>query len=83
MLKLNKRQRKVSSQETSIVTIDVIHDLFALKIVTNDYLDCYKALGVIHKEYDIDSSRFKEFIAVPKTNLYQSLYILFSILIIV
>ena len=74
MLKLNKRQRKVSSQETSIVTIDAIHDLFALKIVTDDYLDCYKALGVIHKEYDIDSTRFKEFIAVPKTNLYQSLH---------
>ena len=74
MLKLNKRQRKASSQETSIVTIDAIHDLFALKIVTDDYLDCYKALGVIHKEYDIDSTRFKEFIAGPKTNLYRSLH---------
>lgn len=79
LLKLNKRQIKVSSQETNIVTIDAIHDLFALKIVTDDYLDCYKALGVIHKEYDIDSTRFKEFIAVPKTNLYQSLHTVFCV----
>ena len=79
LLKLNKRQIKVSSQETNIVTIDAIHDLFALKIVTDDYLDCYKALGVIHKEYDIDSTRFKEFIAVPKTNFYKSLHTVFCV----
>ena len=79
LLKLNKRQIKVSSQETNIVTIDSIHDLFALKIVTDDYLDCYKALGVIHKEYDIDSTRFKEFIAVPKTNFYKSLHTVFCV----
>lgn len=79
LLNLNKRQRQFNSQDTNTVPIDSIHDLFAIKIVTDDYLDCYKALGAIHKEYVPDSSIIKDFIAVPKTNLYQSLHTVFRV----
>ena len=80
LLNLNKRQRQYNSQDANNVPIDSIHDLFAIKIITDDYLDCYKALGIIHREYGlIDSSRIKDFIALPKTNLYQSLHTVFSV----
>ncbi|HIT37755.1 MAG TPA: HD domain-containing protein [Candidatus Onthousia faecipullorum] len=77
--KLNKLNKKLNNSNTSIVTLDAVHDLFAVKIITDDYLDCYKALGVIHEEYDIDTSRMKDFIAVPKTNLYKSLHTVFNV----
>lgn len=77
--KLNKLNRKFNNSDTSIVTLDAVHDLFAVKIITDDYLDCYKALGVINKEYVPAKSIIKDFIAVPKTNLYQSLHTVFSV----
>ena len=77
--KLNKLNRKFNNSDTSIVTLDAVHDLFAVKIITDDYLDCYKALGLIHKECKVDNNRLKDFIAVPKTNLYQSLHTVFSV----
>ena len=69
-----KKQREFNSQSTNTVSIEAIPDLFAVKIITDDYLDCYKALGVVHQEYVPDMTRFKDFIAVPKTNLYQSIH---------
>ena len=51
-----------------------IHDLFSLKIMVNEELDCYKALGLIHNVYHPVPKRFKDYIASPKTNLYQSLH---------
>ncbi len=77
--KLNKLNRKFNNRDTNLVTLDAVHDLFAVKIITDDYLDCYKALGVINKEYVPAKSIIKDFIAVPKTNLYQSLHTVFSV----
>ena len=77
--KLNKLNRKFNNRDTNLVTLDAVHDLFAVKIITDDYLDCYKAVAVINKEYVPAKSIIKDFIAVPKTNLYQSLHTVFSV----
>ena len=51
-----------------------IHDLLALKIMVDEVDNCYRALGVIHKEYHPLNSRFKDYICNPKTNMYTSLH---------
>ncbi len=51
-----------------------IHDLLAIKIMTNDISDCYQALGLIHSEYPPVNSMFKDYIASPKANKYSSLH---------
>ena len=74
---ISQKQKRINSQSTNSISIEAIPDLFAVKIITDDYLDCYKALGIVHKEYVPDMTRFKDFIAVPKTNLYQSIHSVF------
>jgi GTP diphosphokinase / guanosine-3',5'-bis(diphosphate) 3'-diphosphatase len=56
------------------ITVDQVYDLMALRIVTDSVKNCYAALGVIHNKWRPIPGRIKDFIAIPRPNLYQSLH---------
>ena len=56
------------------IALDQVYDLLALRIVTDSVKNCYAALGVIHNEWHPIPGRIKDFIAIPRPNLYQSLH---------
>ena len=60
--------------EEKHINIEQIKDLFALKIITKNKQDCYKALGIINNIYNLMPNTFKDFIATPRNNMYQAIH---------
>ncbi|HEY6345214.1 MAG TPA: bifunctional (p)ppGpp synthetase/guanosine-3',5'-bis(diphosphate) 3'-pyrophosphohydrolase [Bryobacteraceae bacterium] len=63
--------QKLRRQE---IALDQVYDLLAVRIITDSVKNCYAALGVIHNEWHPIPGRIKDFIALPRPNLYQSLH---------
>jgi len=56
------------------MNIDLVNDLIALRIIVDNIEDCYRVMGIIHKTWKPLSEKFKDFIAIPKPNNYQSIH---------
>lgn len=56
------------------ITIEQVYDLLGVRIITDSVKNCYAALGIIHQEWHPIPGRIKDFIAIPRPNLYQSLH---------
>ena len=64
----------ISKRLKEVSTLGDIHDLLSLKIMVNEEAECYRTLGLVHKEYHPMPKRIKDYICNPKTNMYQSLH---------
>lgn len=64
--------KKLKKKDKNYVT--ELYDIFALRVIVEDEAQCYQALGIIHKNWAPLARRFKDYVAVPKTNGYQSLH---------
>ena len=56
------------------ISIDQVYDIFALRVIVDDIPTCYKVLGTLHEAFTPMMGRFKDYIAVPKANMYQSIH---------
>jgi guanosine-3',5'-bis(diphosphate) 3'-pyrophosphohydrolase len=63
-----------SKMQTQNLNFDQIYDLTAFRIIVSDRSECYEVLGIIHALWKPVSGRFKDFISLPKANMYQSLH---------
>ena len=63
--------KKMKKQSKSL---EEVLDVYAFKITLEDSMDCYKALGILHNAFKPIEGRFKDYIAIPKSNSYQSLH---------
>ncbi len=63
--------RKMKSQN---ISFEQVHDTIAFRIIVKSVSACYEALGYVHSQYRPVPGRFKDFIAIPKPNMYQSLH---------
>jgi len=66
--------KKMKKNSINIEDINLIYDLFAIRIITEDIKSCYMVLGIIHSRFKLVPGRFKDYIALPKANMYQSLH---------
>ncbi|MBR2651271.1 bifunctional (p)ppGpp synthetase/guanosine-3',5'-bis(diphosphate) 3'-pyrophosphohydrolase [bacterium] len=55
-------------------SIREIHDIYAIRIIVQENLDCYKVLGLIHMNFNFLKNAFKDYVSNPKLNLYQSIH---------
>ncbi len=63
-----------SKMKRQDIRFDQVYDFMALRLLTNSVKNCYSALGIIHQKWPHLPYRFRDFIAMPKSNLYQSLH---------
>ncbi|MGL4950758.1 MAG: RelA/SpoT family protein [Mycoplasma sp.] len=72
--KLEHRIKSVYSTREKLKNSDSMHDLFAIRVIVDQPLDCYLCLGIVHTNFYNTNNSFHDYISSPKSNLYQSLH---------